>query len=167
MTKLVDNGPASTVAGPARDPWIKSVRSSGTWLGSMSTAVRIRDFAFTIDEPVTVGGTNSAPTPMEFVAAAVGGCATVVIEQVASELGIRFDAIETETTAHQDVRGFRGTANVSPHFLDFTLHLRVVTAASEGLRAALREQVEARSPAIALIRDAGVTLEILWTFRSP
>ncbi|WP_281245346.1 OsmC family protein [Paramicrobacterium humi] len=53
-----------------------------------------------------VGGTNSAPTPMEFVAGAVNACIAVVIETVASELGISVHAIETGSKAHMDVRGF-------------------------------------------------------------
>jgi uncharacterized OsmC-like protein len=101
---------------------------------------------------------------MEIVAGAVNACTTVVIEQVAAELGIQLDGIETDTAAHIDVRGYRGTADVSPHFRDYTLRIRVATAAAEPLRSTLRRAVEKRSPAISLVRDAGVAFKIVWEF---
>lgn len=84
----------------------------------MTTALQVRNFELRTDEPEAAGGTNSAPTPMELVAAALNGCITVVIETIATELGITLDAIKTSSLAHLDVRGFRGTADVTPHFID-------------------------------------------------
>ncbi|TAM66120.1 MAG: OsmC family peroxiredoxin [Microbacteriaceae bacterium] len=152
---------------PAHDdtPVIKSVRASGSWQGSMATAVSIREFSFVSDEPVAVGGSDTAPTPMEIVAGAVNACTTVVIEQVAGELGITLGAIDTETIAHLDVRGFRGTADVPAHFLDYALHILIASDASEAHQRALQRAVEKRSPAISLIRAASVPLEWRWEFR--
>lgn len=161
------SGVASTVAGKkksVRPPWLKSVRASGSWQKSMRSEIRIRDFGFRIDEPVATGGTNSAPTPMEFVAGAVNGCITVTIEAVAAELGIRLDQIETETRAHIDVRGFNGTADVSPHFQDYGLLVRIATPNSENELVELRRQVEKRCPAVNLLRDAGIAVDLQWEF---
>lgn len=160
------SGPdAGGAAGRSRNPWIKSVRAAGSWQGSMTTEVGIRGFTFRSDEPVAVGGTNSAPTPMEFVAGAVNSCITVVIETVANELGVRLRAIETETAAHMDTRGFHGTADVSPHFHDYLLRVSIVANATEEVRRILTAQVERRCPALNLVRDAGVPLELVWQFR--
>lgn len=153
-----------TGAGHVRAPWIKSVRATGVWQKSMTTEIRVREFGFRSDEPVAVGGTNSAPTPMELMAGAVNGCITVTVETVAKELGIHLEKVETETSAHMDVRGFQGTADVSPHFADYTLTLRISSSAPESLRADLRTRVEKRCPAINLVRDAGVPFELIWDF---
>jgi uncharacterized OsmC-like protein len=130
----------------------------------MTTTVNIREFSFVSDEPESVGGTNSAPTPMEIVAGAVNACTTVTIEQVASELGIVLRSVETETNAHMDVRGFRGTADVPAHFLDYALRIRISTDASDDDRLELQREVEKRSPAISLINAASVPLEMHWEF---
>lgn len=148
----------------ARDPHRKLVRAAGSWQQRMTTLVRIRDFTFRSDEPEAVGGTNSAPTPMEFVAGAVNSCITVVIETVANELGIGLQQVETESAAHMDVRGFQGTAEVSPHFQDYTLRVSIVSSASDEQRAALTNQVEKRCPALNLVRDAGVPFDLKWEF---
>lgn len=130
----------------------------------MTTEVRIRNFAFRSDEPVAVGGTDSAPTPMEFVAGAVNSCITVVVETVAAELGVAIRQVETQSTAHMDVRGFRGTADVSPHFVDYVLRVQVVTSAAPPQLAELTAQVERRCPALNLIRDAGIPVNLQWEF---
>lgn len=160
-------GPTTRTSDPdgKAAPVIKSVRASGVWQGSMTTAVNIREFSFISDEPEAVGGTNSAPTPMEIVAGAVNACTTVTIEQVAGELGITLWSVETETVAHMDVRGFRGTADVPAHFLDYALQIRIATDASEGDRLTLQREVEKRSPAVSLISAASVPLDLLWEFR--
>ncbi|WP_091181808.1 OsmC family protein [Paramicrobacterium humi] len=130
----------------------------------MTTDVSIRDFSFHIDEPEPVGGTNSAPTPMEFIAGALNGCITVVVETVAAELDIHLDGIETASHAHMDVRGFRGTADVSPHYTDYALSIEIRTDATAEQRGELVRQSEKRCPAINLVRDAGVPLTIDWRY---
>jgi len=148
-------------------PTIKSVRAAGSWKGSMTTALRVRGFELSTDEPPAVGGTDSAPTPMELVAAALNGCITVVIETVATELGIALESVDTSSVAHLDTRGFRGTADVSPHFLDYALTVQLVASATDDERESLRAAVERRCPALNLVRDAGVPLTIDWQWAVP
>lgn len=164
MTVLESAEPAAAKAQPARDPSIRSVRASGSWLRSMRTRVAIREFDFVTDEPVAKGGENQAPTPMEFVAGAVNGCITVTIEAISAELGIRLDQLETLTRAHIDVRGFNGTADVSPHFKDYSLVVQIVTPAAEHELDELCRLVEKRCPAVNLLRDAGIALDLQWRF---
>ncbi|MFJ6416599.1 OsmC family protein [Paeniglutamicibacter sp. NPDC091659] len=133
----------------------------------MRTTVDIREFSFDIDEPVRIGGTDTAPTPMEFVAGAVNGCVSVVVEQVAKELGIEFTALETYSIATQDTRGFAGTADVSPFFHSYRLEIHVETALDDTARQEeLTAQVHRRCPAINLVQAAGVNLDINWVFSS-
>ena len=156
--------PAGAMLKRGRAAWIKPVRAAGSWLGSMTTAVHVRNFSFRIDEPVAVGGTNSAPTPMEIIAGAVNGCITVVAETVAGELGIQLKQVETISEAYMDTRGFKGTAEVSPHFHEYALRIQVVTTAPASVLGTLRRQVEKRCPALNLLRDAGVPVELVWEF---
>ncbi|MDJ0336664.1 OsmC family protein [Cryobacterium sp. PH31-O1] len=164
MSELTNAELAAMETKPARDPWIKSVRASGSWLRPMRTRISIREFNFVIDQPVIKGGENDAPTPMEFLAGAVNGCITVTIEAVATELGIRLDQIETLTRSHIDVRGFTGTADVSPHFSDYSLLVQIVTPAAEPKLGELRRAVEKRCPAISLLRDADIPIDLHWQF---
>lgn len=143
----------------------KRLRARGSWQGKMRTTVNVRDFSFDIDEPARVGGTDTAPTPMEFVAGALNGCVGVVIEQVAKELGFPFSGMETYSIATQDTRGFAGTADVSPFFHSYHLEIHVETDVLDmALRQELTAQVHRRCPAINLVQAAGVNLDINWVF---
>lgn len=164
MADVLADHPSGAAPRVARAPWIKSVRASGKWRGDLTTDICVRDFAFRTDEPEAVGGTNSAPTPMEFVAGAVNGCITVVIETVARELGVDLGGVATETVAHMDVRGFQGTADVSPHFADYTLSVTIETSAPLDQQRRLCAQVEKRCPALNLVRDANVPFDLRWEF---
>lgn len=162
--------PASDIASgttSTRDPWIKSVRANGEWQGAMATRLRVRSFELATDEPLSAGGTDNAPTPMEMVAAAVDGCITVVVATVAAELGIELAGVETTSAAHMDIRGFQGTADVTPHFVDYALTVRVTTQAPDDELTVLGAQVEKRCPALNLVRDAGVPLDLIWQFTNP
>lgn len=142
----------------------KRVRARATRNGSMRTEVRIRDFTYTVDEPTAAGGTNTAPTPMEYLAGAVNSCITVVIETIANELDIGLQHVHTETVAHMDPRGFNGVADISPHFHDYTLHVWVACDASDDQRRVLAEQTERRCPAFNLLCDTGLPVELQWQF---
>ncbi len=154
--------PAAKAPADSSAPQLKSIRATGVWEGSMTTRVESRGFTFRIDEPEVVGGTDQSPTPMQYVVGAVNGCVTVVIETVAAERGIPIDAIDTFSHAHQDVRGFNGTADVSPHFTDFTLTIGLSTPVPEAELDGFKREVEKRCPAINLVRDAGVAFELIW-----
>lgn len=161
LNSVTPSAPGTTLG---RDPWLKSVRATGSWLPTKRTRVAIRGFEFLTDQPEVKGGQNQAPTPMEFIAGAVNACITVTIEAVAAESGIHIEQIDTLTRAHIDVRGFNGTADVSPHFADYTLVVQVVTPAAEDALAELRRSTEKRCPALTLLRDAGVAVDLQWQF---
>jgi uncharacterized OsmC-like protein len=122
----------------------------------------VRDFEFHTGEPVAVGGDDSAPTPMEYVAAALAGCLAVVVETVAKEQQLALHSLAVDTTATMDRRGFTGTADVSPHFQEVVLRARFglddVTALP-----LLQREVERRCPAFNLIKDAGVPVVVDWS----
>lgn len=159
-----DAAPNPPESRPARPPWIKSVRAEGTWEGPVATDISVRSFRLRSDEPVAAGGGDSAPTPMEIIAGALNGCITVVVATVAQELGIAIADIRTRSAAHIDTRGFHGTAEVSPHFQDYRLEIEVATDAPDRLLAELRALSEKRCPALNLVRDAGVPVEVGWDF---
>lgn len=156
-----------TLTDPADAPVLKRLRARGTWEGRQRTRLTVRDFPpFATGEPERVGGDNSAPTPMELVLAALDGCLAVVIETVAVELGIEVQAIELESEATIDVRGFRGVAGVSPHFDRVATRIELRSDADPTGLAALREATVARCPALNLVRDAGAEVELEWVTAS-
>ena len=68
-------------------------------------AVRIRHHELTLDEPVDVGGTDEAPSPLELLAASLAGCVAVTIEMYAARKGWDLARVEIECDFTPPERG--------------------------------------------------------------
>jgi uncharacterized OsmC-like protein len=51
------------------------------------TIVKARNFEIIVDEPEDLGGSNTAPNPVEYVLAAFAGCLNVMGHLIAAEMG--------------------------------------------------------------------------------
>ena len=136
--------------------------------GRLRTVVTTRDgLSLVTDEPVSRGGSGSAPTPLETVIGALCGCSAVTFERAARELGLAYDGIEFDAAYRLDRRGLLGEAAVRPYFETVDVDARVQTAAPAALLAEVVEVTEHRCPVRNLLVDAGVALTIGWSAIAP
>ena len=103
------------------DPDVAKItfRAVSTWQGGAKAAVSInqflsngavaspsdRRFELVVDEPGVLGGTDAAPNPVEYLAAALCGCITAGIATNAELFGIPLECIEVGVDADYDVIG--------------------------------------------------------------
>lgn len=146
------------------DPQLRTVRASGKRNGAFRTDVGIRDFEFLIDEPEKLGGKDLAPTPMEYVTGALGGCFNVTLEMVARDQDFGLDDIDIYCEGVIDHRGLFGTADVSPHFQSAKVDIYVATDEPEDRRSAFEQESLTRCPVYNLIKDAGTPVEVTWFY---
>ena len=134
--------------------------------GGTRTMVQVRDFdpVFT-DEPASLGGTNTAPSPLETVLAALVGCDGVIIHGVAKAMGFSYAGVDFTCQSQIDVRGPKGVPGVRPYFEVATLDIVVYTDESERRLDQLRKNVEFRCPVMNLLRAADVRMDVTWTRR--
>ena len=132
------------------------------------TVVMTRDGqSLVTDEPVSRGGTGSAPTPLETVVGALCGCSAVTFEREARELGLDYQGIDFDAAYRLDRRGLLGEAEVRPYFEGVDVDARVRTTAPSELLAQVVEITEHRCPVRNLLVDAGVALTINWSAVAP
>ncbi|TXL67452.1 OsmC family protein [Cerasibacillus terrae] len=141
---------------------IREIKASSQRVGVKKNTNEVRNFHFLIDEPVKLGGTNKAPTPMEFVLGSFNGCILIVIETIAKEIGFPFNDLKSESVGTVDRRGIQGTADVSPHFGSVTNTIWFDTTESEERIQALQELVKKRCPVYNLFRDTGIPIQLNW-----
>src|SRR5699024_8680470 len=141
----------------------RRLRSHGERTGVEPTDVPLRRQRFTLDEPVAAGGTDTAPTPLEYVVGALNGCVTVLVDLVAADLGIAVDHVVTDAVAEQDRDGIAGVPGVRTHFSSVQLDVRVTSTATAEQLDALATEVERRCPMVNLLRDARVEVDVLWS----
>lgn len=151
---------------PSIDPTTRKIgvrRVRGRNEGGTRTEIRIRDFPlFATDEPDSLGGTNTAPSPLEATVAALVGCDGVIINGCARAMDFNYSAVDFEAEARIDVRGPKGVPGIRPYFEAIDLTITVYTRESDVRFEQLKKNVEYRCPVMNLMRAADVDLNVNW-----
>jgi uncharacterized OsmC-like protein len=118
-----------------------------TWLGGFRSSAKVRDFEpIASDEPRGLGGSDSAPNPVEQVLAALGNCLAVGYAANATARGIQIDALRIDISGPVDLHTFLGLREGHAGFgeIDAVVHLE--SPAPLGEIEALHEHVLGTSP---------------------
>lgn len=131
------------------------------------TSVTISDTEWTIqlDEPEEDGGANSGANPMQHFAAALAGCQNEQARVVADELGLGIGRIDISLEVDLDLAGFMGEApNSNGSYKQVRLEASVHGAdLSAAQIAQLAQRVDDRCPILALLRNAGCSIQSSWS----
>lgn len=140
---------------------VKASNAAGT-----RTKIQVRDFepVYT-DEPASLGGTNSAPSPLETVLVALVGCDGVIINGVANAMGFDYSGVEFSCESQIDVRGPKGVPGIRPYFEKTDLEIAVYTDETDARFDQLRKNVEFRCPVMNLMSAAQVEMNVTWLKR--
>jgi uncharacterized OsmC-like protein len=91
---------------PARA--VVRLRTEGRMGDGTRVDLRAGAFEFAADEPVSVGGTGTAPNPVQMALAALGSCQAITYRYWAEELGLRLDGVTVTVEANFDTGAFFG-----------------------------------------------------------
>jgi len=84
-------------------------RAQVTWLGAFRSEAKVRSFApIASDEPAALGGTDSAPNPVEQLLAALGNCLAVGYAANATARGITISELTIDIAGNLDLHTFLG-----------------------------------------------------------
>lgn len=88
--------------------------------------VQARGFEFTLDEPESLGGTDTAMNPVEALLGALGACQSIVARSYAPMFNVELDEFWVELEGDLDPDGFMNKADVRCGFSDirYTYHLK-------------------------------------------
>lgn len=140
---------------------VRATNAAGT-----RTKIQVRDFApVYTDEPASLGGSNSAPSPLETVLVALVGCDGVIINGVAKAMGFSYRGVDFVCESQIDVRGPKGVPGIRPYFESAKLDITVYTDESDARFQQLRKNVEFRCPVMNLLNAAQVKMEVRWIAR--
>jgi len=117
------------------------------WAGGFRSDSRCRDFGPVLsDEPTGLGGTNTAPNPVEQLLAALGNCLAVGYAANASAAGIEIRSLKIDLEGAIDLHTFLGLGgdNAGHESIRAGVHLDA-DATPERIKA-LHEKVVGSSP---------------------
>ena len=119
-----------------------------TWTGAFRSEARVRDFdPLQSDEPAALGGTDTAPNPVEQVLAALGNCLAVGYAANVSIDGITINDLQIKLEGNLDLRTFLGLApNDNAGYDAIRVNISIAADATDEQLARLHERVIGTSP---------------------
>lgn len=122
-------------------------KSEVTWQGAFRTEARSREFEpIVYDEPPALGGTNTAPNPVEQLLGALGSCLAIGYAANASVAGIELRGLRIELEGDLDLHTFLGLSDGNAGFSSIQAQVHIDSDADEEAVAALHQKVVATSP---------------------
>lgn len=97
----------------------------------LQVLARSRNFEFTIDEPESLGGTDTGMNPVEVVLAALGACQAIVARVYAKKFEIEFSQLWVELEGDLDTDGFMNISDVRRGFSEIRYNIHIKTEASQ------------------------------------
>ena len=146
---VIKNSPSEAISSYGiRAAWKGGVKTEITSLNQKVGNSEIeKNFKFTIDEPNELLGSNSAPTPQEYLLGGVAGCMMVGFIVEAAEKNIDLDSVELTIKGDLDLRGFLDVdKTVAPGFEKLNFNYRVKGNGTQEDYDAIINHVQRTSP---------------------
>ena len=100
-----------------------------------------------VDQPEAMGGTDSGPSPLDYMFVALGGCLVTVSKIVAGQQKIDLRDVEVEVTGDLNLAVLRGQEkNERAGFTSITAKVKVDADLSKEEKKAFLEEVDKRCP---------------------
>ncbi|WP_181350419.1 OsmC family protein [Thalassobacillus sp. CUG 92003] len=116
----------------------------------------------TIDEPESMGGTNTAADPLTTLLGSLAGCETAVANIVAKELDFDLQSIHFKINGKLDPKGLMGDPNVRPYFQTVNIEATVKTSETQERVEKLQQLTDQRCPVFTTLKAADVELNANW-----
>ncbi len=143
------------LAGAPPSVSLATFRVESHQVAGLRSAARIRDFELAVDEPPALGGTDTAPNPVEYALLALASCQEITYRLHADHLGIPLDHVRVTLEGDVDLRGFFGVdASVRPGFREIRGTVELDSPASIGDLERLRDHVNAHCPVLDIVVNA-------------
>jgi uncharacterized OsmC-like protein len=107
----------------------------------LACTATVRGHTVACDEPRSVGGSDSAQSPVELFLSSLATCQAITYRVWAAELGIAVDRVDVEVVGDIDLRGFLGVGGAERAGYE-AITVRVALTGPEG-RERYRELAEA------------------------
>jgi len=139
------------------------MRANTRWLGNLLCEAESRELPpIRVDEPLAMGGGNTAANPMELVLSALGTCQEILYSAYAALLDIPVDSVEVSLAGYVDLREmFDLQHEAGAGFTKIRFETRIQSPASEADIRKLIETVERSCPVLdTLARPVPITGQV-------
>ncbi|WP_239617987.1 OsmC family protein [Cohnella mopanensis] len=106
---------------------VQTFKATAHLQDGVKVKTNVRNFELTIDEPKSLGGTDTGMNPVEALLASLGACQSIVARVYASKFGVKLDDFLVEVEGDIDLDGFFDRAAVRPGYSDIRYTFRIKT----------------------------------------
>ena len=156
---------AATFQFRASNRWVSGTHSQGTmhsYFGVGEERVHEQAFTYDVDHPKVLVGSDTGPTPVEYLLHALAGCLTAGLANIAAARGVELTEVTSTVEGDIDLNGILGLdPEVRNGFQQIRVSFAVKGDASAEKLRQLVEQSRARSAVLDIITNAvPVSIEV-------
>lgn len=120
----------------------------------LRSETKIRQFSLTVDEPESLGGTDTGPNPVELVLGALATCQEITYRAYATALGIPLESVSVKVEGVLDLRGFFAVKDgVRSGFQNVRGTVQLKSSASQADLVKLKQVVDAHCPVLDILQS--------------
>lgn len=97
---------------------VQTFKASAHLQDGVKVKASSRNFEITIDEPKSLGGTDTGMNPVEALLASLGACQSIVARVYAPKFDVKLDDFRVEVEGDLDLDGFFNKSDVRPGYSD-------------------------------------------------
>lgn len=153
LTDVIEGTRQAAEADPANVAVSFSVANALVPGTPTAVEVKVRDHEFAVDEPVALGGTDTAANPVEYALAALGSCQVITYQFWAAKLGVPLEGVKVTVDGDLDLHGFFGFSGARPGFTDVRVTVELTGPATRETYEDLKRQVDEHCPVLDLFRN--------------
>ncbi|MDO3680718.1 OsmC family protein [Paenibacillus ehimensis] len=106
---------------------VQTFKATAHLQDGVKVKARSRQFELTIDEPKSLGGTDTGMNPVEALLASLGACQSIVARVYAPKFGVKLDDFQVEVEGDLDLDGFFNRSDVRPGYSEIRYTFRIKT----------------------------------------
>ncbi|MGG3283887.1 OsmC family protein [Paenibacillus solani] len=127
-------------------PNVQTFKSTAHLQEGVRVVTRARQFELIIDEPASLGGTDTGMNPVEALLASLGACQSIVARVYAPKFDVVLDDFRVDVEGDLDLDGFFNRSDVRPGYSDIRYTFYIKTSSPTEKVEAFVEFLESKCP---------------------
>lgn len=106
---------------------VQTFKASAHLQDGVRVITKARQFELIIDEPKSLGGTDTGMNPVEALLASLGACQSIVARVYAPKFGVALNDFRVDVEGELDLDGFFNKSDVRPGYSDIRYSFTIKT----------------------------------------
>ncbi|EFU40940.1 OsmC family protein [Paenibacillus vortex V453] len=127
-------------------PNVQTFKATAHLEEGVRVVTQVRQFELVIDEPKSLGGTDTGMNPVEALLASLGACQSIVARVYASKFDVVLEDFRVDVEGDLDLDGFFNRSEVRPGYSDIRYTFYIKTPSPAEKVEAFVEFLESKCP---------------------